>query len=85
MNAASIWNTIRTNPYCVSVWTFFTGALGEQIFTAVQKGGFDWSTKNIEGMLTAAAGTTIIALVHLYTPQPSVTQANIPNPPTAAK
>jgi hypothetical protein len=71
MNWKAIWHTIRTNPVCVFAWTSFSGALATQLYTALQPGGhFDWSVQSWEKMLTAAAATALISLVHLYTPVP---------------
>lgn len=70
-----LWLTIRGNPFFVSAWTLFAGALGEQFLRVANTGSFDWSRKGIEEMVSAAATTTIIALIHLYTP----TQGQNPN------
>ncbi len=63
-----IWLSIRSNPFFVTAWTFFVGALGEQFLRMANSGHFDWTAKGLEEMVTAAATTTAIALVHLYTP-----------------
>ena len=63
-----LWLSLRSNPFFVTAWTLFVGALGEQFLRLANSGSFDFTAKGIEEMVTAAAMTTGIALVHLYIP-----------------
>jgi hypothetical protein len=60
-------------PVFVTIWTLFAGALGKEILTTIQTGRIDLSAKSIQSMVGAAVGTTVIALIHLYLPQPNPT------------
>jgi hypothetical protein len=59
------------NPYIVTAWTLFAGAFGKEFWTAYQTGHFDWSVKSLQSMGVAAFWTTVIALAHLFLPQPN--------------
>ena len=66
----AFWLKLTRNPFLVTAWTLFAGALGKQLCTAIQSGSFDWSLKSCEQMAAAAIGSAAIALIHLYTPAP---------------
>jgi len=66
----AFWNKLRGNPFFVTAWTLFAGALGSQLYIAQQDGHLDFTAGSWEKMLIAAAGTTAISLLHLYTPAP---------------
>ena len=68
------WLKVQASkPVFVTVWTLFAGALGKEILTTIQTGHIDLSAKSIQSMVWAAIGTTFIALIHLYLPQPNPT------------
>jgi hypothetical protein len=72
----AFWTRISRNPVFAAAWTFFSGALGEELLSALQEGHFSFTLKSIESMLSAAAVTMLIALLHLYMPKPGTN----PNP-----
>lgn len=80
----NVWIKVRNNPFFVTAWTLFMGALGEQFLRLANSGSFDWSRKGIEEMVSAAAMTTAVALTHLYLPKPT-TPAQSPNGSSTVK
>ncbi len=83
MNALKkFWDSIRSNPFFVTAWTLFAGALGSELTTAWTSGKFDFSLQSWQKMGEAAAMTAVIALVHLYLPQPNPTVAAVTPPST---
>ena len=82
MNWKSMWNKLRSNPFFAAGWSAFAGALGKELYTALQGGGIDWSIKSWQQMGAAAASAAALALVHLYTTPPN--QVPPPPPPPAA-
>ena len=73
----SWFNSIKHNPVFVTAWTFFAGALGKALVSAVESGHVDFTVKNLQEMVIAALSTTAVALIHLYLPSPTQ------QPPTA--
>ena len=74
MKALIAWfKSIRGNPIFVTAWTLFAGALGKELVTTLETGKLDLSAKSFESMAAAAISTTVVALIHLYLPQPNPT------------
>jgi hypothetical protein len=67
------FKSIRSNPFFVTAWTLFAGAIGKEVVTTIQTGNVDLSARSVESMLFAAGGITAVALIHLYLPQPNPT------------
>ncbi len=65
-----IWLSVRQNKWFVLVWTSFVGALGTALAEKMEAHQFDWSLKGWETILGGAATTALLALIHLYIPQP---------------
>ena len=70
--------SVRSNPFFVSAYSIFVGALATQIQSDCSSGHLDWSLSGWEHMVEAAASLTIWTLVHIYLPAPGT-------PPNAAK
>lgn len=67
---SAFWGKLRGNPFFVTAWTLFAGALTSQLYIAQQDGHLDFTLGSLEKMLIAAVLTTAISLLHLYTPKP---------------
>ena len=80
MNAIIQWiKKNASNPFFVTAWTLFAGALGKELVTTLETGKIDLTLKSFESMAAAAVSTTVIALIHLYIiPQNPTVQATIP-------
>lgn len=80
-----LWQSLRGNPMFVTAYSLLGGAIGKELYTALQSGSFDWSLKSIQAMAVTAVSTTAVSLLHLYmTPQknpgPTLVQAPPPAP-----
>ncbi len=68
-----LWLSVRSNPFFVSVYTVFMGALATQIQSEYASGHLDWSMAGWERMASAAGLLTVWTLAHLYAPAPGAT------------
>jgi hypothetical protein len=82
MNFKDLWSKLRSNPAFVTAYSLLGGAIGKELYTALQSGSFDWSLKSIQAMIVAAGATTVISLLHLYLPQPNAITIPVAAPAT---
>jgi hypothetical protein len=69
------WAALRGNPYFVTFTSTLAGAIGSELYQAIQAGGFTWTLKAIEGMVVTGLGLAAGALYHLYQNPPAVAAA----------
>ena len=83
MNAIKQWFLrVRSNPFFVAAWTFFAGAFGSELVSALESHTFVLSANTLESMAASALGTMTAALIHLYIiPQNPTVPATFPPSP----